>query len=276
MTAIPAQVAGVEHIRVVSPSPRQEVLAAAHLLGIKEFFLVGGAQAIAALAYGTRSVPRVDKIVGPGNVYVTVAKKLVSFDCAIDMLAGPTEALILSDNGRSDFIVADLVAQAEHDPEAVSLFVTTSKQLARAVRRQAERSTRKSPVARQSLSSKGSVLVASSCDQAVAWANRIAPEHITIEARDLPYIRNAGSIFIGKYSAQAAGDYATGPNHVLPTGGVARFRGGLSVNDFLKVITVQELTRKGLSRIGRSVMRLAEVEGLAAHAQSVHVRCSNA
>lgn len=276
MTAIPAQVAGVRNIRVVSPNPQREVLAAAHLLGIKEFFRVGGAQAVAALAYGTKSVPRVDKIVGPGNAYVTVAKKLVSFDCAIDLLAGPTEALILSDRGRSEFIAADLAAQAEHDPEAVSLFVTTSKPLARAVRNAAEKFAADNPVARQSLRAKGAVLVAASREQAIEWANRIAPEHITVDARDLAHICNAGSIFVGDYSAQAAGDYASGPNHVLPTGGVARFRGGLSVYDFLKIITVQDLTRKGLARIGESVAHLAGVEGLAAHAQSIRVRCSHA
>jgi histidinol dehydrogenase len=276
MTAIPAQVAGVRTIQVVSPDPKREVLAAAHLLGVQEFYRVGGAQAVAALAYGTKTVPRVDKIVGPGNAYVTVAKKLVSFDCAIDLLAGPTEALILSDRGRSDFIAADLVAQAEHDPEAISIFVTTSKQLARAVSKAATKCAHDNPVARQSLTRKGAVLVAASREQAIEWANRIAPEHITVEARHLPHIRNAGSIFVGDYSAQAAGDYASGPNHVLPTGGVARFRGGLSVNDFLKVITVQDLTRKGLARISPSVVHLAEVEGLAAHAQSIRVRCSRA
>ncbi len=276
MTVIPAQVAGVRNIRVASPNPRREVLAAAHLLGLRELFRLGGAQAVAALAYGTTSVPRVDKIVGPGNAYVTVAKKLVSFDCAIDLLAGPTEALILSERGRSAFIAADLVAQAEHDPEALSLFVTTSRPLARAVSRAAEKFAANHPIARQSLSRKGAVLIASSRKQAIEWANRIAPEHITVEARDLASIRNAGSIFVGDYSAQAAGDYATGPNHVLPTGGVARFRGGLSVYDFLKIITVQDLTRKGLARIGESVAHLADVEGLGAHAHSIRVRCSHA
>src|SRR5262249_42275852 len=155
---------------------------------------IGGAQAIAALAYGTQTVSRVDKIVGPGNAYVTVAKKLVSFDCAIDLLAGPTEALILGDQGRSKFIAADLVAQAEHDPEAVSVFVTTSKKLASAVSNAAVKFARNNPVARQSLSRKGAVLIASSREQAIDWANRMAPEHITVEARDLPHIRNAGSI----------------------------------------------------------------------------------
>ena len=276
MTVIPARVAGVPQIRVVSPKPAQEVLAAAYLLEVQEFYRIGGAQAIAALAYGTRSVPRVDKIVGPGNSYVTIAKKLVAFDCAIDFLAGPTEALILSHRGRSKFLASDLVAQAEHDPEAVSVFVTTSRALAQAVCRDADELAQENPVARQALARNGAVLVATSRQEAIAWANRIAPEHITVERGDLKDIRNAGSVFIGDYSAQAAGDYASGPNHVLPTGGAARFRGGLTVNDFLKVITVQDVSQKGLSRIGSAVALLADVEGLAAHAKSIRVRCSNA
>lgn len=276
MTVIPAQVAGVPHIRVVSPKPAPEVLAAAHLLGVQELYRIGGAQAIAALAYGTRSIPRVDKIVGPGNSYVTVAKKLVAFDCAIDFLAGPTEALILSNRGRSNFLASDLVAQAEHDPQAISVFVTTSRALAQAVSRDADELARANSVARQALARNGAVLLARSRQEAIAWANRIAPEHITVEPSDVKHIRNAGSIFIGDYSAQAAGDYASGPNHVLPTGGVARFRGGLSVNDFLKVITVQDVSQKGLSRIGSAVALLADVEGLAAHAKSIRLRCSNA
>ena len=276
MTVIPAQVAGVKRICVVSPNPKREVLAAAHMLGVPEFFPVGGVQAVAALAYGTGSVPRVDKIVGPGNSYVTAAKKLVAFDCSIDLLAGPTEALILSDRGRSEFIAADLVAQAEHDPETVSVFVTTSKRLAREVATDAENLAAANSIARQALKRCGAVLVASSREEAISWANRIAPEHITVEPGDVARIYNAGSIFVGDYSAQAAGDYASGPNHVLPTGGAARFRGGLSVNDFLKVITVQDLSPKGLARISKAVTHLAEIEGLAAHAESIRVRCSHA
>jgi histidinol dehydrogenase len=274
MTVIPAQVAGVPNIRVVSPNPRNEVLAAAHMLGVREVYRVGGAQAVAALAYGTRSVPRVDKIVGPGNVYVTVAKKLVSFDCPIDFLAGPTEVVILSDHGSAEFIAADLVAQAEHDPAAVPVFITTSKRLAREVSRSLSRV--RNQIAAQSLRRNGCVLLAASRTEALAWANRIAPEHITIEARDLPFIQNAGSIFVGDYSAQAAGDYASGPNHVLPTAGVSRFRGGLSVHDFVKVITVQKLSKSGLNKIGKTVTYLAEIEGLTAHAQSIRARCPHA
>jgi len=219
MTVIPAQVAGVKNIRVVSPKPSPEVLAAAAMLGMREFYRVGGAQAIAALAYGTSSIPRVDKIVGPGNAFVTVAKKLVSFDCAIDFLAGPTEAVVLSDSGIPEFIAADLVAQAEHDAEALALFITASPGLARSVRLSAAKLARGNPTAEESLGARGAILVAASREQVREWANRIAPEHITVAADDLPFIQNAGSIFVGEYSAQAAGDYASGPNHVLPTSG---------------------------------------------------------
>src|SRR5207302_3989746 len=276
MTVIPAQVAGVKNIRVVSPKPQTEVLAAAHLLGVREVFRIGGAQAVAALAFGTRLVPRVDKIVGPGNGYVTLAKKLLSFDCAIDFLAGPTEVVILSNAGRAEFIAADLVAQAEHDPAAIAIFITTSRRLAHDVSAGVERIAGENATAHSSIARNGSVLLAGSRDEAMVWANRIAPEHITVEAKDLPRIQNAGSIFIGDYSAQAAGDYASGPNHVLPTAGVARFRGGLSVHDFVKVITVQQLSKAGLQKISKTVAFLAETEGLKAHAQSIRVRCARA
>jgi histidinol dehydrogenase len=280
MTVIPAQVAGVENIRVVSPHPSSEVLAAAAMLSVSEFYRVGGAQAIAALAYGTESIPRVDKIVGPGNLYVTAAKRLVAFDCAIDMLAGPTEVVIVSSKGNSVFIAADLVAQAEHDPETLAVFITTSRKLASAVANQLPQGGREQPcentIAEQSLASRGAILIASSREEAFTWANRIAPEHITIDKKDLSLVRNAGSVFIGDYSAQAAGDYASGPNHVLPTAGAARFRGGLSVADFLKVISVQELSKKSLARIAPAIIRLAETEGLKAHADSICVRCPGA
>jgi histidinol dehydrogenase len=276
MTVIPAQVAGVKSIRVVSPKPSMEVLAAAAMLGVREFYRVGGAQAIAALAYGTNSIPRVDKIVGPGNTYVTVAKKLVSFDCAIDFLAGPTEAVVLSDSGEPEFIAAYLVAQAEHDPQALSLLITTSRSLARSVRECAEQLAKGNRIALQSLRARGAILIAASREQGREWANRIAPEHITVAEEDLPFIQNAGSIFVGDYSAQAAGDYASGPNHVLPTSGQARSRGGLSVMDFVKVITVQRLSAKGLQRIAPAIECLAEAEGLPAHAQSARVRREHA
>jgi histidinol dehydrogenase len=246
------------------------------MLGVQEFYRVGGAQAIAALAYGTASIPRVDKIVGPGNSYVTSAKKLIAFDCAIDALAGPTEAVVLSHAGNAKFIAADLAAQGEHDPEALSIFITTSSQLAQEVLRYLRACTRENAIARESLQARGAVLLADSRQRAVEWANRIAPEHITVAATDVPFVRNAGSIFVGDYSAQAAGDYASGPNHVLPTGGQARFRGGLSVMDFVKVITVQKLSRPGLKSIAATVECMAASEGLTAHAESVRVRCARA
>ncbi len=276
MTVIPAQVAGVENIRVVSPQPRVEVLAAAGMLGVREFYRVGGAQAIAALAYGTESVPGVDKIVGPGNLYVTAAKKLVSFDCAIDFLAGPTEVVILSDDGTPEFIAADLVAQAEHDPEALAIFISTSRPLAKAVAARVKAISAGNDLALESLRRHGAILIARSRHEALAWANRIAPEHITVAAEDVPLIQHAGSVFVGDYSPQAAGDYASGPNHVLPTAGAARFRGGLSVTDFVKVITVQDLSRRGLGTMAPAIERLAETEGLRAHAESIRARSRHA
>jgi histidinol dehydrogenase len=282
MTVIPAQVGGVKDIRAVSPHPSSEVLAAAGMLGVSEFYRVGGAQAIAALAYGTETIARVDKIVGPGNLYVTAAKKLVSFDCAIDMLAGPTEVVIVSASGNPAYIAADLVAQAEHDSETLAVFITTSKKLAAEVVSKVEKGGRGRPplrentLARESLASRGAVLIANSREQAFDWANRIAPEHITVEKSDLPMVQNAGSVFVGDYSAQAAGDYVSGPNHVLPTAGAARFRGGLSVMDFVKLITVQELSAKGLRQMATTIETLAETEGLRAHLDSIRVRCANA
>jgi histidinol dehydrogenase len=265
MTAIPAMVAGVRRICVVSPNPKMDLLAVARELGITEFYRVGGAQAVAALAYGTESIPRVDKIVGPGNSYVTAAKRLVAFDCAIDMLAGPTEIAVVSHEGVAAWIAADLVSQAEHDPQALAILITGSAKLAKAVREAVRELSESNAIARQALTRSGYILIARHRAQAIAWANRIAPEHITVAEEDLKEVRNAGSIFVGDYSAQAAGDYVSGPNHVLPTGGNARFRGGLSVFDFVKLVTVQQLSRSAL-------------EGIApvAHANSVRVRCANA
>jgi histidinol dehydrogenase len=276
MAVIPAQVAGVRNIRVVSPRPCSEVLAAAAMLGIQEFYRLGGAQAVAALAYGTETIPRVEKIVGPGNLYVTAAKKLVAFDCAIDMLAGPTEIVVVSENGNPQFIAADLVAQAEHDPETLAVLITTSKELASSVQARTQWLAVGNEIAATSLKKRGAALIANSKAQAFDWANRIAPEHITIEKQDLDRVCNAGSVFVGDYSAQAAGDYVSGPNHVLPTGGAARYRGGLSVTDFAKVITVQELSRKSLQRMAPAIQKLAMTEGLMAHAQSIRVRCAHA
>jgi histidinol dehydrogenase len=276
MTVIPAQVAGVERIVVVSPKPAPATMAAAAILGVQEFYAIGGAQAIAALAYGTRTVERVDKIVGPGNSYVTTAKRLVAFDCAIDMVAGPTEALVIRDDGNPSFIAADLVSQAEHDPEAVAVFVTTSEALALEVISELRRFSSDNTIARQALETRGTVFIARDKEEAWKIANTLSPEHITAAPGELEFIRNAGSVFLGDYSPQALGDYASGPNHVLPTGGAARFRGGLSVHDFLKIITVQEVSRKALKRIAPFVELLAETEGLQAHARSIRTRCSGA
>jgi histidinol dehydrogenase len=276
MTVIPAEVAGVREIRVVSPNPQPATIAAAAMLGIREFYRVGGAQAVAALAYGTESIARVQKIVGPGNTFVTTAKKLVSFDCAIDMVAGPTETVILLDEAKASFVASDLVAQAEHDPEALPIFITCSQLLADEVLRETRKRSAKNPKARVALKRNGIVLLASSHEQAVEWVNRIAPEHVTTARDDVGKISSAGSIFVGDYSAQSAGDYASGPNHVLPTGGSARLRGGLSVLDFIKLITVQELSSEGADHIAATVIRLARLEGLRAHAQSMQLRCTHA
>jgi histidinol dehydrogenase len=273
MTAIPAQVAGVERIVVVSPKPAPETLAAAHLLGITEFYRLGGAYAIAALAYGTASLPRVDKIVGPGNLYVTAAKRLVAFDCAIDMLAGPTEAVVTSERGRAADIASDLVAQAEHDPEALSIFITTRADLAKNVLQEVKARSANNSVARESLDRNGLVILAASADEAHSITNRIAPEHLTVDtASDLDWVQNAGSVFIGRWSAQPMGDYISGPNHTLPTGGMARVRGGLSVNDFVKLITVQQYSAIAIRALGPQAALLAEAEGLTAHAQAIRTR----
>jgi histidinol dehydrogenase len=276
MTVIPAQVAGVQNIRVVSPRPARETMAAAFFLGVKEFYRIGGAQAIAALAYGTKSVPRVDKIVGPGNLFVTAAKKQVAFDCSIDFLAGPTEVVVVAHQGEPLFIAADLVAQAEHDLDALAVFITISPELAHAVARKITSSASANKTAKSSLARNGAILVADSREQAMEFANRIAPEHITVEEEDVTGVQSAGSIFVGDYSPQAAGDYAVGPNHVLPTGAVARFRGGLGVNDFVKTISVQQLSRDGLNQIAPAVVTLAEAEGLRAHADSIRARYAHA
>jgi histidinol dehydrogenase len=273
MTVIPAQVAGVERIVVVSPKPAKETLAAAALLGVDGFYRVGGAQAIAALAFGTESIRRVDKIVGPGNWYVTAAKKMVAFDCAIDMLAGPTEIVVTSESGDPAGIAADLVAQAEHDPEAVAILVTTEAALASQVVREVAQRVKTNSIARQAIERNGLAVIAGSVAEAREITNRLAPEHLTVDSKeDLEWVRNAGSVFIGRYSPQPMGDYVSGPNHTLPTGGAAQVRGGLSVMDFVKVITVQEYTLAGLKKLGPSAITLANAEGLYGHAEAVRAR----
>ncbi|MGA9072531.1 MAG: histidinol dehydrogenase [Candidatus Sulfotelmatobacter sp.] len=276
MTVIPAQVAGVPQIRVVSPHPAQATLAAAAFLDVREFYRVGGAQAVAALAYGTESIPRVHKIVGPGNRYVTAAKKLVAFDCAIEFLAGPTEAVFISQEGDAVFVACDLVAQAEHDPDALCILITSSRGLAKAVQWEVQRRTRANPIAAKSLSLRGAILLVDSLDEAVEIANRIAPEHLTIPAALAPAVQNAGSIFLDEFTPQSAGDYISGPNHVLPTGAMARLRGGLSVLDFVRLLSCQEVSGEGIRGIAPPAIVLAEAEGLRGHAESLRVRCANA
>jgi histidinol dehydrogenase len=273
MTAIPAIVAGVKRIAVVSPKPSRETLAAASLLGIAEFYAMGGAHAIAALAYGTAEIARVDKIVGPGNLYVTAAKKLVAHDCGIDMLAGPTEIGITSETGDATFIASDLVAQCEHDAEALAVFITTNRKLAMAVVKETARLAKNNVTAKVSLAKNGYVLVAGSAEEARSITNRLALEHLTVDAEeDLQWVTSAGSVFVGRWSAQALGDYVSGPNHTLPTGGLARVRGGLSVLDFVKLITVQQYTSSGVEALGPAAITLAECEGLKAHAEAVRTR----
>jgi histidinol dehydrogenase len=276
MTVIPAQVARVPEIRVASPRPAQATLAAAAFLDVREFFRVGGAQAVAALAYGTESVPRVRKIVGPGNRYVTAAKKQVAFDCAIEFLAGPTEAVFISENGDPAYIAADLVAQAEHDPEALCVLITNSRGLAKSVQKDAQRRMRANPIASQSLARNGAILLVDSIGQGVEAANLIAPEHLTLPSALAPAVRNAGSIFLDEFTPQSAGDYISGPNHVLPTGAMARVRGGLSVLDYVRIISFQEVSPAGLKRIAPPAIVLAEAEGLRGHAESLRVRWANA
>jgi histidinol dehydrogenase len=277
MTVTPAQVAGVERIVVCSPKPARETLAAAHLAGVTEFYRIGGAQAIAALAYGTHTIAPVAKIVGPGNLYVTAAKLAVSEHTGIDMPAGPTEIVVTSDIGDPSGIAADLVAQAEHDPEALAILITTNAELAEEValetKRQAFSESRPNLIAQQSLAANGFAFITATVDEAHALTNRLAPEHLTIDAgSDLRWVKNAGSVFIGHHTPQSMGDYISGPNHVLPTGRNGRIRGGLSVLDFVKIITVQQYTADALRVVGPHTIALAEAEGLTGHAESVRIR----
>jgi histidinol dehydrogenase len=276
MTVIPAQIAGVKRIVVVSPKPAPETLAVGGFLGVTEFYRIGGAQAIAALAYGTESLASVDKIVGPGNAYVTAAKKLVSFDCAIDMLAGPTEIVITSETGDPTSIAADLVAQSEHDPDAVAVLITTKAELAEAVSSETKRLAVSNPIAKKAIQNNGIIFVTDSVTESQDLTNRLAPEHLTVDKEsDLDWVTNAGSVFVGRYSAQPLGDYISGPNHTLPTSGWARVRGGLSVSDFVKIITVQQYQQKGIRHLGPPAIVLAEAEGLHGHAGAIRVRGIN-
>jgi histidinol dehydrogenase len=276
MTVVPAQVAGVPSIYVASPKSRAEVLGVASLLGAHGVFEMGGAQAIAAFAFGTRTVPRADRIVGPGNIYVAAAKKLLAGEVGIDFVAGPTEILIIAEEGEPRHLAADMLAQAEHDVDASAVLLTTSRKLALAVAAEVERQLADLPtagVAGRAIARNSAIVVTSSLDEAMDLSNRFAPEHLSIPDESLlARVRHAGSVFVGPYSPEAAGDYASGPNHVLPTGGAARLRGGLAVTDFLKVISVQQLDQAGLKRLAPAITTLARSEGLEAHARSVEVR----
>src|SRR6266849_6912131 len=273
MTAVPARVAGVREVIVVCPRPEPAVMAAALEARVTRLFRIGGAHAIAALAYGTKRVPRVDKIVGPGNRYVAAAKAIVARHCAIDFYAGPTEIVIVAGAGQPAWIAANLIAQAEHDPDARAILITWSRRLAdRVVKAVAERSAGRAIVQR-SLGANGAVVVTRTADEAMTLANRFAPEHLVVDREALARRPlTAGAVFIGAYSAQAAGDYATGSNHVLPTSGAARFRGGLSAADFMRVMSIQRITRSGLARLAPTILPFARAEGLEAHAESIEVR----
>jgi histidinol dehydrogenase len=273
MTVIPARTAGVPEVIVACPRPEPIVMAAAQTAGVTRLFRMGGAHAISAFAYGTRTVPRVDKIVGPGNRYVAAAKAIVAADCAIDFYAGPTEIVIVSDKGNPEWIASDLIAQAEHDPQARAILITTSRTLASTVARAIRKRMPKSGPARESLARHGGIVIAGTASDAIALANRAAAEHLVCDDdRVANRVRCAGSIFVGSYTATAAGDYAIGSNHVLPTNGAARFRGGLHAADFVRISTVQRLTRKGLQELAPIITTLARQEGLEGHAVSIEER----
>jgi histidinol dehydrogenase len=275
MTAIPARVAGVGEIVVTSPRPHPAIFAAAIEAGVDRLFQIGGAHAIAALAYGTSTVPRVDKIVGPGNRWVSTAKALVSGDCAIDFYAGPTEILIVSARGPAGWIAADLIAQAEHDPDARAVLITPSRRLAKQVADEVRRRCPQEGPAAPSLQQHGAIVVTRSIQEAVALANDAASEHLVVDSDAVARAAiRAGAVFVGRWTAQVAGDYAIGSNHVLPTAGAARFRGGLNAADFVRLVSVQRLSRRGLLRLAPTITTLARAEGLEAHAQSIEIRTS--
>ncbi len=284
MNAVPAKVAGVPDVIMVVPSPDGEinphVLAAARLSGVDRIFRIGGAQAVAALAYGTAMIPKVDKITGPGNIYVATAKKLVFGQVGIDMIAGPSEILVINDgSGNPAHLAADLLSQAEHDELASSILITTSRKFGEAVAGEVEKQLKglsRESIARKSWESYGAVIIAGSLTEAIEFSNRIAPEHLELAVSDpfaiLPQIKNAGAIFMGHFTPEAAGDYLAGPNHTLPTGGTARFFSPLSVDDFVKKSSIVYFSREGLNRLGDDIVRIAGLEGLEAHGKSVSIR----
>lgn len=281
MTVIPAQVAGVPNVCVTTPRLNNEILGTASLLRASSVFLMGGAHAIAAFAYGTRSVPKADRIVGPGNIYVAAAKKLLAGEVGIDFVAGPTEILIIAEpDADPAWLAADLLAQAEHDTDASAILLTASKRLATAVAKEVERQLgdlSTAATARVAIDKNSAIILVRSLEEACELSNAFAPEHLSIpDITLLPLIRHAGSIFVGSTSPEAAGDYASGPNHVLPTSGAARVRGGLSAADFVKIISTQEVSPRALAALAPSITTLARAEGLEAHARSVEVRVSGA
>ncbi len=284
MNAVPAKVAGVGEVIMVVPMPGGEinpyVLAAADLAGVDRIFKIGGAQAVAALAYGTETVPRVDKITGPGNIYVATAKRMVFGRVDIDMIAGPSEILVINDgSGEPAHIAADLLSQAEHDELASSILITTDASFGEQV--QAELETQlaqlsRAAIARQSIDNYGAIILARDLEEAAAFSNRIAPEHLELAVEEpfelLTQIRHAGAVFLGHHTPEAAGDYLAGPNHTLPTGGTARFFSPLGTEDFVKKTSLVSFTEAGLNRLGQSIVTIAELEGLEAHAKSVSIR----
>jgi len=284
MNAVPAKVAGVGEVIMVVPTPdgqaNPHVLAAARIAGVDRVFRIGGAQAVAALAYGTESIPRVDKITGPGNIYVATAKQLVFGQVDIDMIAGPSEILVINDgSGNPAHLAADLLSQAEHDELASSILITTSEAMADQVRDGVETQLRqlsREAIARKSIDAYGAIILARDLEEAIAFSNRIAPEHLELAVDDpfaiLPQIRHAGAVFLGHYTPEAAGDYLAGPNHTLPTGGTARFFSPLSLEDFVKKSSLVCFSREGLKRLGRQIVQIAELEGLEAHGKSVTIR----
>jgi histidinol dehydrogenase len=284
MNAVPARVAGVGEVIMVAPTPGGEinphVLVAASLSGVDKIFRIGGAQAVAALAYGTGTIPRVEKITGPGNIYVATAKKLVFGRVGIDMIAGPSEILVINDgSGEPAHVAADLLSQAEHDELASSILITTDRSFGERVAAEVERQLgelSRESIARASWEKFGAIIVAGNLDEAVAFSNRIAPEHLELAVDNpfavMPRIRNAGAIFLGHFTPEAAGDYIAGPNHTLPTGGTARFFSPLSVDDFIKKSSLIYFAEEGLKRLGKDIVRIAGLEGLEAHARSVSIR----
>ncbi len=285
MNVIPAKIAGVKNIYVASPPDTKKkinkhILSACHLLNIREIFKMGGAQAIAAFAYGTETIPRVDKIIGPGNVYVSFAKKIVYGDVDIDVIAGPSEVVVIADDGSNpDYIASELLAQAEHDENARAICLTISKNVAYRINEKIKtqmKILKRKEIIRKSLKNNGAIIISDNLNVCADLINRIAPEHLQVSIKNpnkiLGYIKNAGAIFLGKYSPVAVGDYYAGPNHTLPTGGSARFSSPLSVNDFLKESSIVYYSRKRLKKVSKSISRFALLEGLDAHANSVNIR----